>query len=219
MTIAAKLTRRRFLARVGTGAITIAGVGGTGLLAALGTRDEATACVRPPGALAEADFLATCIRCGRCADACPNRCIVAFTEEAGREVAMRPGAGQRNTPVILPRRQACMLCAGAQGDTLLCTAACPTGALRPTPKDADEIHERVRMGTAEVDTNLCYSFNGASCGVCVRACPFEGDALSAGSWEKPVVDPSSCIGCGLCERSCVHYPQAIRVRPSMERRA
>ncbi len=208
-----KLTRRRFLTRLGTGAFTVTGLAGTGLLAGLGSAGEAAACVRPPGALLEDDFLATCIRCGRCTDACPNRCITPFTKEAGSELALTPGARQFGTPVIFPRRKACMLCNGEPGDKLLCTDACPTGALIPTLKTPEAIQEGVHMGTAVVDTTICYSFNGASCGACVRACPFEGEALSAGLWERPIVDPSACVGCGLCERSCVHYPQAIRIVP------
>lgn len=173
----------------------------------------AAPCIRPPGALAEADFLSACIRCGRCADACPNRAITAFTEEAGKDLDVRPERGQRGTPVIFPRIQACMLCNGVPGEELLCTAACPSGALRVISKDPETLAQEVDMGTAEVDTNLCYSFNGASCGTCVRACPLEGKALKAGLWEKPIIDPEFCTGCGLCERACVRYPQAIRVLP------
>ena len=73
-----ELTRRQVLGQIATGTAAVIGLGTGGWLAA-GT-GAAVACVRPPGALLEEDFLATCIRCGRCADACPNRCIVAFTE-------------------------------------------------------------------------------------------------------------------------------------------
>lgn len=210
-----RLDRRSFL----RGAATVTGVVAGGWLGLAGTQRAATACLRPPGALPEDEFLATCIRCGRCADACPNRCITAFSEASGRELSLVPTPRQYGTPVIFPRRQACMLCADVGGDDLRCTTACPTGALQPVRKDLDAIRAAVRMGTAEVDTALCHSFNGASCGVCVRACPLEGEALRAGPWEKPLVAPERCIGCGLCERSCVRYPQAIRVRPSLERGA
>jgi MauM/NapG family ferredoxin protein len=207
------INRRDFFARLATGAVTVAGFTGTGWWMAKGSAGAPMACLRPPGALPEKDFLSTCIRCGRCIDSCPNRCILAFTHAAGEELCMPPGPGQLNTPVIFPRRQACMLCNGVNADELLCTRSCPSGALRPTRKDAESIRIGVKMGIAEVDKHLCYSFNGASCGACVRACPFEGGALQAGLWEKPMVDEDLCVGCGLCERACIRYPQAIRVRP------
>jgi ferredoxin-type protein NapG len=211
--MSAPLDRRKFLKRLSTGAVAAAGATACGGWVGGAGRLPAVACVRPPGALPEKEFLATCIRCGRCADACPNRTIQAFTEDAGEELSMRPGRGQHGTPVIFPRQQACMLCNGVPGDELLCTAACPTGALQPIPKNAEGITKKIKMGTAEIDENLCHSFNGASCGVCVRACPLEGTALKAGMWEKPILDPEACIGCGLCERACVRFPHAIRVRP------
>lgn len=205
--------RRDFLKRLFGTAAAVVGAGALSRIV-VGTND-AVACIRPPGALPERDFLAACIRCGRCGDACPNQCIQPFTEKVAKTHAIEPGRAQRNTPVVFPRQQACMLCNAVESDYLLCTEACPTGALQKTLKQADPILENVSMGTATVDKNLCYSYNGASCGVCVRACPFEGDALSAGMWEKPIVDPEVCVGCGLCERACVRYPQAIRVVPEM----
>lgn len=167
--------------------------------------------IRPPGALSKKEFLAACIRCGRCADACPNQCITAFTKEAGRRFSMSPFRGEENTPVIFPRAQACNLCQRSQGEKLLCTAACPSGALQVVKKTPDDIQKRVAMGKAKVDENICYSYNGSSCGVCVRACPFEGKALKAGRLEQPNVNPDYCVGCGLCERSCIRYPQAITI--------
>ena len=207
-------SRRRFLTRLSGGAVSVAGWTAGGWLLAGAGQAEAVPCLRPPGALPESKFLSVCIRCGRCADACPNRAIVAFTEDSGKDLAASPGSGQRGTPVIFPRRQACMLCNGEPGEKLLCTVACPSGALRPIDKNVESVTANVRMGTARIDMHLCYSYNKASCGACVRACPLEGIALSAGMWEKPIINANACIGCGLCERACIRYPQAIRVRPA-----
>jgi MauM/NapG family ferredoxin protein len=204
--------RRSFLqnlvaagAACGGGAALVRGTGGE-------RRDESG--LRPPGALDEREFLARCIRCGRCGDACPNRAIVALSVRTGADFSRAPGPAEEGTPVIFPRRQACMLCQGVPGEELLCTAACPSGALQRVQKTPEDILAKVRMGTARIDHNLCYSYNGASCGVCARACPFEGLALRVGFFERPEIDPDRCVGCGLCERACIRYPQAVVVLPA-----
>jgi ferredoxin-type protein NapG len=186
------------------------GAGG-GVLLRGGNAATGGAGLRPPGALPEDEFLQRCIRCFRCGDACPNRAIVALNDENGADFSRAPGRAERGTPMIFPRRQACMLCQGVYGDELLCTAACPSGALERVRKEPEEIIAKVNMGEARLDHSLCYSWNGASCGVCVRACPLEGKALRAGLFERPFLDPEQCIGCGLCERACIRYPQAITV--------
>jgi ferredoxin len=152
----------------------------------------------------ESAFLSRCIRCLRCAEACPNNAIVPLEASFGGLVEA--------TPVIHPRRQACMLCNRIEGEYLRCTEICPSGALELIRRDPDEIQHKVAMGKAELDQKLCYSYNNWTCGACYRACPFPGKAMSLGLWERPEVIAEGCVGCGLCERSCIRYPHAIRVK-------
>jgi MauM/NapG family ferredoxin protein len=160
--------------------------------------------LRPPGALSEPDFLATCIRCMRCVDTCPNHALVPVP--AGQRV---DGAG---TPTMHPRKAACMLCTSEDGDFLKCTEVCPSGALQRVRKDKDDVLNKVKIGVAELDLELCYSYNNWSCGACYRACPLAGEAMTIGLWERPTVHPAACVGCGCCERSCIRYPHAIRIK-------
>jgi ferredoxin-type protein NapG len=187
--------------------------GGAALMKGTAAAHSEAVGLRPPGALDEEEFLSRCIRCFRCGDACPNRAIVALSTRSGSDFSRTPGPAEEGTPVIFPRRQACMLCTGVPGDELLCTAACPSGALQLVKKTQADILAKVHMGTARIDHNICYSWNGASCGVCARACPLGGLALKAGLFERPEVDPDFCVGCGLCERACIRYPQAAVVIP------
>ncbi len=198
------VNRRRFFRNaLATGAT----VAGCGLFAGIVPSGEKTAAapLRPPGALPENEFASRCIRCLRCVQACPNNAILPLDDSFGRPL--------RDTPAIKARRQACMLCNRIEGEYLKCTGACPSGALQPIRNDFDEIRGKVSMGVAVIDLDLCYSYNSWTCGACASACPLEGIALTRGMWERPEVNVDACLGCGLCERSCIHYPQAIRVKP------
>lgn len=157
--------------------------------------------LRPPGAGAEADFLATCIRCGQCGQVCPNQAITYF--------GLNDGLGVAETPYIIPRQQACILC-------MKCGEVCPSGALEKIPAQAGPILSRVRMGRAVIDTRLCLSYNGKTCGVCYRACPLQDVAMTCGMYEQPTVT-DACIGCGLCERACISMVQAVRIQPAMDK--
>ena len=81
-----------------------------------GSGAGALALLRPPGAIAETDFLEACTRCGDCARACPHDAI--------REAPARMREAER-TPFIDPHRSPCLMC-----EELPCIAACETGALR-----------------------------------------------------------------------------------------
>ncbi|MFT5465808.1 MAG: ferredoxin-type protein NapG [Verrucomicrobiales bacterium] len=156
--------------------------------------------LRPPGAKAEKEFLSDCIACGQCANVCPNKCITLSGLENGVE--------HLGTPRIDARAQACILC-------MACTQVCPTQALEklePTPEGI----RAVKMGLAFVSEDMCYSFSGRTCGVCYRACPLPGKAMTLGLYEQPHVHAEHCIGCGLCEQACVKMPQAIRVVPTAD---
>ncbi len=163
--------------------------------------------VRPPGSLAEADFLGRCIRCGQCMRVCPNNALHPTLLESGLEGLW--------TPVLIPRIGYC------EPTCTLCGQVCPTGAigeLTLTQKVGDGQTPPNRIGTAFFDRGRCLAWAMATpCIVCEEWCPTspkavylreeiaidrEGNEVTV---QRPHIDPSLCTGCGACEYACPVY--------------
>lgn len=163
--------------------------------------------LRPPGALEEKKFVGACLKCGKCVRVCPYKAIKLAGPESGVAIG---------TPVITPREEPCYLC-----PDLPCAKACPSGALDNELNDV----EKVRMGTAVIiDRENCLSIRGLRCEVCYRNCPLIDKAITieprhnerTGSHTimEPVVHLDKCVGCGICEKTCVRDKAVIVVRKS-----
>ncbi|UTJ06952.1 ferredoxin-type protein NapG [Arcobacter roscoffensis] len=166
--------------------------------------------LRPPGALKEDDFLATCIKCGMCVEACPFDTLR----------LAKPGDNKPlGTPYFEPRDIPCYMCTD-----IPCVPVCPTDALNlnSVKNEKNELDiNKSRMGVAVIDDNSCIAFWGIQCDACYRACPLLGEAISVEytknertgkhAFLKPVVHADVCTGCGLCEKACVTQKAAIFV--------
>jgi ferredoxin-type protein NapG len=201
---AATPPRRRFLKEA-------AGVAGGACLLSLGvglyTKQAAAlpaTALRPPGALAEAEFLAACVRCGLCVRDCPYDTLK--LAELGDGVAT-------GTPYFEARKVPCEMC-----DDIPCVAACPTGALDRGLTDIED----ARMGLAVlIDQETCLNYLGLRCDVCYRVCPVIDRAITLERFHNPrsdrhalflpTVHSEHCTGCGKCEQACV-LPDAAAIK-------
>lgn len=148
---------------------------------------------RPPGALPEPEFLATCLLCGQCVEVCPRETLELTDLEAG------PACG---TPRVLTRAAGCDLCAGRE--TLRCIEVCPSAALQPVAEERE-----LEMGLAVIDRDTCLSWQGVVCRACWHACPYPGEALVLDWRTRPTVVAEACIGCGLCDHACLTEPSSV----------
>lgn len=179
--------------------------------------------IRPPGALAEREFLARCIRCGQCMKSCPTNAIHPAMGEGGVEGLLGP--------VLIMRIGYC------EPSCVTCSQVCPTGALRPLTEDEKQGRGRhaapLRIGTAFIDRGRCLPWAMSTpCIVCEEFCPAHPKAIwvervEVGTSEegrislfRPSVDPARCVGCGACEYICpVRTPPAITISSVGESRS
>ncbi len=128
--------------------------------------------IRPPGALAEPEFLKRCLKCGQCMRVCPTNVIQPAGIEEGLEGLW--------TPVLNNRIGS----SGCQLNCVACGQVCPTSAIRPITLDEKrglgdfESAGAIKLGTAFVDHGRCLPWAmDRPCLVCQEVCPVSPKAI------------------------------------------
>ena len=173
--------------------------------------------LRPPGALDEKDFLASCIKCGQCVQVCPVQAI--------KLADLIDGFGV-GTPYIDARAQACDFSC----DAVQCILACPTGSLTYEKPAFLTVHPGAKMAAkpillakekdAEPTLNLeerigvarltrpesCLAIQGKGFKGAARGADFQGKLryMSVDRWKpvKVASQPYDVALCDLCVQAC-----------------
>jgi polyferredoxin len=164
--------------------------------------------IRPPGSVAEPEFLERCIKCDQCINVCPTNVLQpSGLAEGGLEGLW--------TPVMNFSVGFCQL------NCTLCSEVCPTGAIQKISLDKKlgtgphEDDGPVVLGTAFFNRGRCLPWAMETpCVVCEEVCPVTPKAIGTHDveverWDgqkvtlnRPYMRPELCIGCGICEHEC-----------------
>jgi ferredoxin-type protein NapF len=160
--------------------------------------------LRPPGAVPEDSFLATCVRCGQCIKACPTKCLQPAAGQTGPAGFMSPIAMMR----LGPCDQNCSACGHV----------CPTDAIQDLNLD-EKVYAKI--GNAVIEPGRCIVWEqDRHCLVCDENCPYgaiywKEVELGGQGGRRPFVNENRCNGCGQCETACpIEGKAAIRIFPA-----
>jgi MauM/NapG family ferredoxin protein len=143
--------------------------------------------IRPPGAIPEAEFMRTCVRCAECMKSCPTNTLQPCLWESGLAGLWTPKMDLR----FAPCEQNCNVCG----------KVCPTQAIRSLSLE-EKTHAKV--GTALLNRELCLVWaQDKLCLICDEVCPYNAIVFrTIEGYRRPVVIASRCNGCGFCEERC-----------------
>ena len=200
-----EMRRRGFLLGAVAGACTI-GEGADGARGAGtdGARGARALPVAPPGSESGLRLRTRCTGCNLCVAKCPTKVLKAATLEYGIFGTMMP--------VMDFTRGFC------EKDCTVCGEVCPTGAIRRLTKEAKA---QTKIGSAvlvEGWETRCLAFkDGHPCALCEKHCSYqavkvaEEQATDGKTVRRPVIEASTCVGCGACAHCCP--ADAIAIRP------
>lgn len=146
------------------------------------------ALIRPPWALVEQAFVASCTRCEACIEHCPQGILI---------------HGDGGFPQVDFSRGECTFCAE-------CLVGCEPAALQRTSVDQLPWQLQVDIGSN------CLAMNGVECRVCGENCPETAIRFRPrlGGVALPELDAQCCSACGACVAPCpsgaisiTHSPQ------------
>jgi ferredoxin-type protein NapG len=232
-----KTERRNFIKYSTLGILGLAAAGGVALSPSGAIAENR---LRPPGAVAEEDFLALCIKCGQCLQVCPYHSIKLS------DIAKGYGVG---TPYIDANERGCYAC-----NAVPCVLACPSGALDHHTEKAIDI----KMGVAVLESpKTCLAvtntpvpagydqkmkdfianvtninpledkildkfdgYEGKACTLCADMCPIPNplSAIAMVRKSSGITMPEiyeGCIGCGVCQEVCPVDGPAIVIKPRL----
>jgi len=197
----AKNSRRTFLITSGAVLSTFAFANAkklTGKKDAILTRQP----IMPPGATNIDHFNAHCTGCQLCVGKCPMH-------------VLKPAALQYGISGIMQPHLAFSTHIFCTYDCNICSAVCPTAALRPLPMEEKKL---MQIGIASFRKDMCVVFTDETdCGACAEHCPTQAVHMIPykNGLTIPEVTDDICIGCGACESICPVRPyQAIYVEGS-----